>query len=1003
VRFLVIDPADLPAVKAAAASASPTGTPQDPVTLTQPPTPVTSSAKLLKASDSSDTGVLAAIFDGAPTDGTGTAQTFGYSLVVYDYTQWGNTLYSVMLDKLRYFCGSCDYGGGPGEVHTTPGYMYFLTSNGAMTTIRFDVPNTPGTPGTAPLAVTSQLTTDAYTSFTDGTHTAYYAALGDYDLYWLDGTAVGNLVVVGSWSYSVDGVPLPDFDPATFASIPNGTFTLPDTSLVGGWVTGDPVTLRAAVSDNSGHSITPSGSVTFIMTNTDTGTVSRLNANLDSSGVATTTWAPDIPGHYSITAQYTGSATSAASTSQPGSYYAYINHGSLELAGGTSMKVGESMDLAPILTTTIAGVPGQPRPVQVTYTVTRDTQDMSSSGLIVNDVFTPLRYGTYTIAAQYADAAGSYTATKSVVVIEVPMITTTSLRDANVDINSFMSPYSATLAATGTTPITWALTSGVLPDDWSLDASTGVISGFATAAGTYHIGVTATNRFGSDTKLLTLSLVAASAWPGVVGPTTMTLTEGYPPGQATAPYTFTGNPSVVDFTGMTGGLTWNDSTKCIEVDDGLPVGTYWGMIYAEDDAGQGMGVYFTLTVTSAPVAPGIGGPTSVTLLAGYDTTSTNTFKVYGTDPVVVTMTGDPKIAWNDTTKRLDIAPGLAVGSYPVQLTASNGVSPDATLDFTLTVAESLTPTITGPTGMILRAGYAATTSDAFVVSGPPPVTVTKTAGDAKITWNGTTKKLDIAAGLAPGTYPVTLTASNGAPPDAVVTFTLTVTGVVVSPPSAALWPGSSQQFTAVVTGVNVVPQAVTWRVSGATSPSTSITPDGLLAIGADETASAVTVTATSTIDTTLSGSSPVTIVPSTTQFTVTLSAGSGASGSGSYAVGTMVSIGVGTPPAGLKFKAWTSGDVTLADSSSASTTFTMPARNVIVVATWVATAPVITTTSLPDSAPEVPYQASLAATGDTPITWSLVGGALPDGFTLSPDGVISGTPQWGATSPVGTY
>ena len=49
---------------------------------------------------------------------------------------------------------------------------------------------------------------------------------------------------------------------------------------------------------------------------------------------------------------------------------------------------------------------------------------------------------------------------------------------------------------------------------------------------------------------------------------------------------------------------------------------------------------------------------------------------------------DVKIAWNDTTKKLDIAQGLEVGSYPVALTAANGVIPAATFTFTLIVSDS---------------------------------------------------------------------------------------------------------------------------------------------------------------------------------------------------------------------------------------------------------------------------------------------------------------------------
>jgi len=60
------------------------------------------------------------------------------------------------------------------------------------------------------------------------------------------------------------------------------------------------------------------------------------------------------------------------------------------------------------------------------------------------------------------------------------------------------------------------------------------------------------------------------------------------------------------------------------------------------------------------------------------------------------------------------------------------------------------------------------------------------------------------------------------------------------------------------------------------------------------------------------------------------------------------------------------------------------------------TRPTITTTSpLPNATVGIPYSTTLTATGDTPITWSLDGSTLPTGLTLSPEGVISGTPTTG--------
>ena len=84
-------------------------------------------------------------------------------------------------------------------------------------------------------------------------------------------------------------------------------------------------------------------------------------------------------------------------------------------------------------------------------------------------------------------------------------------------------------------------------------------------------------------------------------------------------------------------------------------------------------------------APGITGPTSLTLTAGYAATSTGTYTVTGSPAPTVTVSGNASISWDSANKKLDIAAGLDAGSYPVMLTASNGTAPDATLTFTLTV------------------------------------------------------------------------------------------------------------------------------------------------------------------------------------------------------------------------------------------------------------------------------------------------------------------------------
>jgi len=116
---------------------------------------------------------------------------------------------------------------------------------------------------------------------------------------------------------------------------------------------------------------------------------------------------------------------------------------------------------------------------------------------------------------------------------------------------------------------------------------------------------------------------------------------------------------------------------------------------------------------------------------------------------------------NETTYTFNVRAVNAIGSGAVATTSATPKAP-------------IPPTITGPTTMSLTVGYATTSSGTFTVTGNPAPTVSKTSGDGNITWNGTTMMLEIHEGLPTGSYPVTLTASNGITSDAQFTFTLTV-------------------------------------------------------------------------------------------------------------------------------------------------------------------------------------------------------------------------------------
>ena len=95
--------------------------------------------------------------------------------------------------------------------------------------------------------------------------------------------------------------------------------------------------------------------------------------------------------------------------------------------------------------------------------------------------------------------------------------------------------------------------------------------------------------------------------------------------------------------------------------------------------------------SDAPIPPGISGPETMTVVEGYAAFATDPFTLTGSPLPTVTISGNPAITWNAATQQLDIAAGLAPGTYTVVLTASNGVEPDATATFTLIVVPASTP------------------------------------------------------------------------------------------------------------------------------------------------------------------------------------------------------------------------------------------------------------------------------------------------------------------------
>ena len=162
--------------------------------------------------------------------------------------------------------------------------------------------------------------------------------------------------------------------------------------------------------------------------------------------------------------------------------------------------------------------------------------------------------------------------------------------------------------------------------------------------------------------------------------------------------------------------------------------------------------------------------------------------------------------------------------------------------------------------------------------------------------------------------------------------TPTITGVTVTPATATVQQGNTRQFSASATGTGDFSQAVTWTVEGAVSASTTISAFGLLTVGADETATTLTVRATSNGDNTKSGTAAVTVETATApqEFTISFDGNGGANPASQTTVdGRLTSLPASTR-SGYDFLGW----YTAASGGTRVTTGTVFTADAILYAHW---------------------------------------------------------------------
>lgn len=169
---------------------------------------------------------------------------------------------------------------------------------------------------------------------------------------------------------------------------------------------------------------------------------------------------------------------------------------------------------------------------------------------------TPSQSGSFTLSIAVSDAARDSASGNFDLTIAAPLqITTSSLINGSVGV-----AYQQTLIATGGfTPYTWSITQGNLPGDLTLNASTGVISGTPSNAGTSNFTVQVTDN-GSPAVSVTASL-------------SITITP--PPARSAALYTLPGGPEGAP------GLSVNDNGSLSLLPSSPELALKWGVTMSD--------------------------------------------------------------------------------------------------------------------------------------------------------------------------------------------------------------------------------------------------------------------------------------------------------------------------------------------------------------------------------------------------------------------------------------
>ncbi|MCM2474840.1 tandem-95 repeat protein [Rhizobium sp. CG5] len=559
--------------------------------------------------------------------------------------------------------------------------------------------------------------------------------------------------------------------------------------------------------------------------------------------------------------------------------------------------------------------------------------------------------------------------------------------------------YSQTLSATsGTSPYSYAVTSGALPDGLSLSSS-GAISGTPTSAGSESLTVTATDAYGATgSQAYTLAIaiaapvasnsnatVAANSSSNTIalslsGGTTASVTVASAPSHGTATasgtsitYTPTSGYSGTDSFTYTASNATGDSTATVSLTVTAPVVTVTpttlsdgtvGVAYSQTLSASNGTAPYSYSLYSGTLPPGLT-LSSAGILSGTPTTQ-------GTYSFVLGVT-DQYGAWGAPAYTAAIAIAAPVADDVSATVDANSGDNSITLDLSGGTASSVAVASAPSHGTATASGTAITYTPTSGYSGTDSFTYTASnaSGDstATVSITVTAPPLSVAPSSLPdGTagvgYSQTLSASNGTAPYSYSLSSGTLPpGLILS--SAGVLSGSP-----TTQGTYSFVLGVTDRYGAQGAPAYSVAIAVAAPVASDVSATVAANSSDNTITLDLSGgtASSVTIASAPSHGTATAS-------------GTAITYTPTSGYSGTDSFTYTATNAT--DTSSAATVSITVSEPTLT----------LSPTTLADGTVGTAYSSSLSsANGTAPYRYAVTSGALPDGLTLTSAGLLSGTP-----------